>query len=468
MPSSLPGHRHQIGITRRELLQVGYSGLLGVSLSALGNRVAHAAPKSAGAARKQAKSVLLVFLTGAPSHHDMFDLKPNAPAEVRGEFKPIATTVPGIQLSEHLPKLAARAEHWALVRSLAHNEANHLLATHKLLTGATIPGGKFDQIASRNDWPSYGSALDWARPRHDGIPSAVTLPTFLMEGPLVWPGQHAGFLGPKHDPWHIKQDPNRKDFSVDSLRLPKGFDLERLTERKSLLEEVNRQSRQLESLARSRQLGDQQEQAFSLLISGRVSQAFDLDREPTAVRDRYGRHLFGQSLLLSRRLIEAGVPIVQANMGHVQNWDSHGDIFNRLKNQLLPPLDQAVSALLDDLAARGLLEQTLVVLLGEFGRSPKLTNLANSGSNKVGRDHWPRVFSGMFAGGGVRGGQVIGRSDAIGAVPATTPYSPADVGATVYNALGLDLDTEVRDSLGRPIRLNQGSVIQALYNGDAG
>lgn len=462
MNSSPRSHSHAIGMNRREALQVGYSGLLGLGLSALPVSAAKAAPSPAasGKAARKPKAMILVFLTGAPSHIDMLDLKPDAPAEIRGEFKPIATNVPGIQVGEHLPRLAARADKYALVRSLAHRDNNHLVATHHLLTGYPQPGAFFDKVGSRTDWPSYAAALNYFRPRHDGLPTGVNLPTFLMEGPLVWPGQHAGFLGPRHDPWQITRDPNAPDFRMDGLRLDPGIEVGRLGDRQALLRQVDRQQAWLTNVAEGRRLTDQQDQAFSVLTSGRIASAFEMDREPLAVRERYGRHAFGQSLLLARRLVQAGVPVVQANMGIVQNWDTHGDNFGRLKNRLLPPLDQGVSALLDDLSAAGLLDDTLVMMLGEFGRTPKISN--------TGRDHWAPCFSGLFAGAGVHGGQVIGRSDAIGAYPSTTPYSPDDVGATVYHVLGIDPEAEVRDRQGRPVQLNRGQVIQGLFTGAAG
>jgi hypothetical protein len=446
-------HLHTTGLSRREVLQVGYSGLLGIGLSSLfsGN-----APAKNRAARKP-KSVILVYLTGAPSHLDTFDLKPEAPPEVRGEFRAIATPVSGIRISEHLPRLAARANRYALIRSLSHRENNHLVATHHVLTGNPQPGAFFDKVASRDDWPSYASALDYLRPRRDGSPTGVNLPTFLMEGPLTWPGQHAGFLGPRHDPWQITRDPNAADFRIESLRLAPGIEVARLNDRRALLEQVNRQQKRLAQLGAARRLTDQQNLAFSVLTSGRVARAFEMDQEPTAVRDRYGRHAFGQSLLLARRLVQAGVSVVQANMGRVQNWDTHGDNFRRLKSELLPPLDQGVAALLDDLQASGLLEDTFVMVLGEFGRTPKITG--------TGRDHWAPCFAGMFAGAGVRGGKVIGRSDKIGAYPATTPYSPEDIGATVYDILGVNPAVEVRDRQDRPVRLNRGKVIRSLFTG---
>ena len=293
---------------------------------------------------------MLIFLTGAPSHHDTFDMKPEAPQEVRGDFQPIVTTVPGLFVCEHLPQLAARAQQYAVVRSLSHGDNNHLVATHHLLTGAKQPGAFFDKVASRDDFPCYASGCDYLRPRHDGIPSGVNLPHFLASNPLTWPGQHAGFLGARHDPWQITRDPNKADFQLDSLRLPQGIDVARLEDRRTLLENFNRQQQQLENIAESRRMSDQQELAFTMLTSSKIAQAFELDREPAAVRDKYGRHTVGQSLLLARRLTQVGVPVVQVNVGAVQSWDNHSAIFPTLKKRLLPPLDQGVAALFDDLA----------------------------------------------------------------------------------------------------------------------
>jgi uncharacterized protein (DUF1501 family) len=450
---------HPANLTRRSFLQVGYSALLGLSLSSLLGQRAKADE------RRAPKSVIIVFLTGAASHLDMFDMKPDAPDAIRGEFRPVATRTSGLHVCEHLPRLAARSDNYAVVRTLSHREYNHLVATHHVLTGHQQPGAFFDKVASRDDWPSYSSSLDHLRPRNDGIPSGVNLPTFLMEGPLTWPGQHAGFLGPRHDPWQITRDPGAADFGMDSLRPAEGINVSRLNDRRALLAEVDAQQRQLAVTEAASRLGNQQQLAFSILESGRVARAFQMDQEPAAVRDRYGRHPFGQSLLLARRLVQAGVPVVQANMGRVQNWDTHGDNFGALKNRLLPPLDQGVSALLDDLDASGLLDDTLVMMLGEFGRTPRI--FATGAGAVPGRDHWAPCFFGVFAGAGVRGGQVIGRSDRIGAFPATNPYSPEDVGATVYHVLGVNPHVEVRDRQNRPVTLNRGEVMQALWTGRA-
>jgi hypothetical protein len=449
-------HRHAIGINRRELLQVGYSGLLGVGLSSLTSASAKDQPSLAN--RKKPKSLIIVFLTGAASHLELFDPKPEAPSGVRGELSSIPTKTTGLLACEVIPKLAARSDKFAVVRSLSHRENNHLVATHHVLTGHQQPGAFFDKIASRDDFPNYAGGVSYFRTPPEGTPCGVNLPTYLMEGPLLWPGQHAGFIGPRYDVMQIASDPNKSDFKVDNLRPAPGIDIDQMKDRMSLLNAVNSQQRWLSDSSETKKMSDQQRQAIAVLTSGKVARAFEIDKEPAAVRDKYGRHAFGQSILLARRLIEAGVPVVQANMGRVQNWDTHGNNFKRMKNELLPPVDNGVSALLDDLTDRGMLEDTLVMMVGEFGREPKV-------NKDAGREHWASCFCGVFAGAGVRGGQVIGKSDKNGAYPSTTPYSPDDIGATVYSVLGVDPHTEVRDRLGRPVQLNRGRIIQPLFDG---
>ena len=438
--------------SRRAAVQVGCSAALGLGLPGVMEHRARA--EAAGIRPKQ---VVIVFLTGACSHHDTFDMKPEAPAEIRGEFQPISTSVTGLQVCEHLPLLAQRADQYAVVRSLSHKDNNHLMSTHHVLTGAVQPGGFFDKVASRDDWPCYSAGLAFLRPRAGGLPAGVNLPTFLREGPLTWPAQHAGFLGAKYDPWQVVGDPAKSDFRVDALQLPQGVTASRLGNRRDLLGELNRQQQALDQAAASLRLNEEQQQAFSLLTSHGLSNAFELDREPDAVRERYGKNTTGQSLLLARRLVQAGVPIVQANIGRVQSWDHHGNIFPTLKDRWLPPLDKGVSALLDDLGQMGLLGDTLVMMLGEFGRTPKI-------NKEKGRDHWGPCFFGVFAGAGVRGGQIIGKSDEIGAYPVTTPWSPDDVGATVYHLLGIAPDSIVHDRLNRPVQLNHGQVIAPLFS----
>jgi hypothetical protein len=447
LPTGLlvPYHRP----TRRAFLEVGGSTVAGLGLGALFAHPVRASGPSGS------KAVILVNLTGGMSHLDTLDMKPDAPAEVRGEFKAIGTAVPGIRVCEHLPMLAARMGHWALVRSMSHGENGHLPGTHRLLTGATMPSQRqtdLDNVLSRRDWPCYAAGLDSLRPRRDGVPSGVTLPNALIEGPLTWPGQHAGFLGPAHDPLLVTQDPNSPTFRMDALAPPPGDDPGRAGNRLGLLDRLDRGDPAFRG---------HQRRAVEMLTSGRVAEAFRLDREPERVRDRYGRNQFGQSLLLARRLVRAGVPVVQANMGIVQSWDTHVDNWGRLKTRLLPWLDRALATLIDDLEAEGLLGMTFVAALGEFGRTPKVSTLP--GERIPGRDHWAHVYSGLFAGAGVEGGRVIGKSDRMGGHPVTPAYTPFDFGATVYQVLGVEPGAEVRDPQDRPARVNTGTPMGVLF-----
>jgi hypothetical protein len=446
-----PGNR----LTRRSFLQVGYSGLVGLGLPGL--LAARSAAAAAGQPIGRARSVIVILLSGGLGQHDSFDMKPEAPEAMRGEFKPVATAVPGIRMCEHLPGLATRAGKLAIVRSMSHTEGDHLPAVHRVLTGQpSNPRGAtdLDRVASRDDFPCYAAVLDRVRGRSDGVPSGVALPVRLVEGPLTWPGQDAGFLGPRHDPWQLRLDPNRPDARDDTLALPDGLDPGRLHRRRHLLLQGG-------ATAAGDPFLDQQDAALALLCNGKVGRSLDLDREDPRLIDRYGHHSFGQTLLLARRLIEVGVPIVQASMGIVQTWDTHVANFPRLRDALFPPLDSAVSALLDDLEVRGLLDETLVVMLSEFGRTPKISRLTPDAV--PGRDHWPKVFPAVFAGAGVVGGQVIGKSDRLGAYPLSRSFGPPDLAATIYSALGVDPATELRDRLGRPLRLCSGEVMKPLY-----
>lgn len=453
-----------LGLNRRTLFQVGCSGLLGVGLSTLMTRRSQAA-ESHGPMKPRARSVILIFLTGAPSHLDMFDLKPEAPEEVRGTFQPIASQTPGLMICEHLQKLAACSGKYAVVRSMTHGLPSHEHATHMLLTGIDkMPIGS-THMASRFDWPCYASTLDYLRPRRDGIPNGVMLPTYLNNG-YGFSGQDAGFLGAKYDPWHVKQDPNDPKFRVENLQLPDGLTLEGLGHRQQLLAHFDAHARRLDQTRAVAEFNGYQDQAISILSSSAIGRAFAIDQEPPEVRDRYGRHLFGQSLLLSRRLVQAGVPIVQANMGSMNNWDTHNSNFTQLKDRLLPPLDQGVSALLEDLSTSGLLDETLVVMVGEFGRTPKIGgNVGTPSYVPDGRDHWGGVFFALFAGAGVQGGQVIGSSDSIAAYPAANPYYPSDLGATIFQSLGIDPQTMMKDRINRPMQINEGHLIQPLFTG---
>lgn len=440
---------------RRSLLKAGAAGVLGAALPG---------PVQASGSSHPAKSVIWVHLSGGPSQLDMWDPKPLAPDAIRGEFGSISTAVPGALVCEHLPRLARMLDRWTILRTLTHGEGNHLLATHVALTGRPTPvprgGSDLDRVQSRSDFPNMASALDYVHPRNDGIPSGVSLPNYFIEGPLTWPGQYAGFIGMKHDPWQINQDPNDPNFKVDSLTLQQGVTPSRLVSRKELTSILERE-RPMGGRAAGFQ--EQQELAFSLLTSAKVTKAFDINSETPETRDRYGRNKFGQSLLLSRRLAEAGVPMIQAAMGIVQTWDTHVDNWGRMKTQLLPWLDMGLEALMIDLEERGLMNDVMVVVMGEFGRTPRISTLP--GQSVPGRDHWPFVYSGLFAGAGVRGGQIVGQSDGNAAYPVSRSWTPADVCTTIYNALGVDDHAELLDPLGRPNRLMNGEVIEQLYTG---
>lgn len=450
---------------RRGFLTIGGGGVAGCFVPSARSVAAPVTGDLPG--RGKAKSILLIMLSGGPSQLDTVDPKPDAPAEVRGEFSTISTKIPGVAFCEHLPRLAEQADRWSILRTLAHREHNHLLATHVALTGRPTPlprgGSDLDRVESRSDFPNFAAALDFVRPRHDGIPSGVSLPNYYIEGPLTWPGQHSGFLGPKHDPWQIQGDPNADDFRMQALSMREGMTPGRLTSRRELLDRLNHgSSGPLTGQADS--FRDQREIAYQLLTSGRVVEAFEIGRESEETRNRYGRNKFGQSILLARRLVEVGVPIVQATMGIVQTWDTHVDNWGRLKNTLLPQLDQGLAALMDDLQNSGLLEQTMVVVMGEFGRTPKISTLP--GQTIPGRDHWAHAYSGLFAGAGIRGGQVIGQTDAQAAYPISRSWSPADVCSTLFNALDVDPDVTIIDPLQRPHYLINGTVIAPLYSGN--
>ena len=447
-------------LARRGMLQASAAGVVAAGLSGL-SRTVLADPGSG-----RAKSVVFVLMSGGLSQLDSLDPKPQAPPEIRGEFSTIHTTIPGVSVCEHLPLLAQQAQRWSIVRSMSHTEHNHLLATHVALTGRPTPvprgASDLDRVQSRTDFPNMAAALDYVRPRRDGIPTGVSLPNYYIEGPLTWPGQYSGFLGPKHDPWQINQDPNDPNFKVDALSLQAGMTQTRLQSRRELLDQINHPL-QLESARASGSFVQQQDVAFSLLTSARVTTSFQIDRESPETRDRYGRNKFGQSILLARRLVEAGVPVIQASMGIVQTWDTHVDNWGRLKNTLLPQVDRGLAALMDDLSASGLLDQTLVIVMSEFGRTPKVSNLP--GESSPGRDHWAAVYSLLAAGAGVRGGQVIGQSDAIAAYPISRSWSPADLCTTVYNALGVSDEAHLMDPLGRPSAIRNGALIEPLYSG---
>ncbi len=444
--------------TRREALRAGALPWLGLGLADL-LRLRAAGAQPAG---RSIRGVILAFCPGGPSHLETFDPKPDAPVEIRGEFGTIATSLPGVRLGEHLPELARRLHRFAVVRSMTTTSAVHELAVHRLLGGVTeTPPGTGVQ-ASRKDRPHLGALVAATKPPPPGLPHAVILPTALTFEGSTFPGQDAGFLGAQFDPWHLVGDVTRPGFGPDDLTLPEELSLDRLRSRFDLLASLDSRRRDLDHQAAARPLDGFRRRAAEILTSPACREAFDLEREDPRLRDRYGRTLMGQGLLLGRRLIEAGVPLVQVNLGESNVWDTHEKNFSRLKESLLPPFDRAVSALADDLESRGLLDEVLVVVTGEFGRTPRIgvqVVKEGAGAKPDGRDHWSKCFSLLAFGAGVGRGRVLGSSDRLAAFPTSAPHTPADLAANILSALGVPAQTEIHDPLGRPFPANTGTPI---------
>jgi len=453
------------GISRRELLRAGGLGLLGLSLPDLLRSQAQANPgnKTHSATFGKAKSCLIVFLNGGASHHDTFDMKPDAPVEIRGEFKPIASNVPGIQMCEHLPHLARHADKFTVVRSLSHQDTNHPSGVYWMVTGHPYHkgiGSGLSENISREDHPHIGSALTAVEGKRDkAVPPFVTVPDYIAVNGPVRAGQHGGFLGGKFDPMVPHGNPNNPDFQPWDLGLVPSVSADRLRDRRALLSTVNRQLRQMEHVTAGRTLDSFYDKAFGVLASGVTQRAFDIQSEPERMRERYGRNLFGQSILLGRRLVEAGVRLVHVNWIRIleQGWDTHNDNFNALKNKLLPPTDQAFAALLEDMSASGLLKETLVILMGEFGRSPQIT------ASNAGREHWPHVFTILLAGAGIPGGRLYGSSDKHGAYPLDHRITPSELAATIFHALGVDSASQVTTMFERPWQICDGKPVLELW-----
>ncbi len=456
-----PGVRHCDGLTRREALRVGALGLGGLTLPRLLQMRAEASG-AASSPPATAQSVIMLFLSGGPSHLDMWDLKPSAPEEIRGTFQPISTSVPGIQISEHLPRMACLAHKYSIVRSMRHSNGNHPAAAYWMMVGSPMTRAAPQVVTmSREDRPHPGSAISALLPHPPALPSFVMVPEAISPVGPERPGQHAGFLGAAHDPYRVNSDPNSASFSVGSLQPSADVGSARLEDRQGLLQALNEQAAFLDETAAGQTLNPYYVRAFDLISSPAAQQAFDISREPAATRDRYGRHIFGQSALLARRLVEAGVKLVHVNWVRHDNgpggqgYDSHRDHLAWSRDELLPPTDAAFVSLIEDLDTRGLLAQTLVIMMGEFGRTPRF-------NSNGGRDHWPNCFSVVLAGGGVRGGLVLGASDNIGAFPATTAYSPQELMATLYHCVGVDPHTIVTDQQSRPYPLVDGMPIHEL------
>ena len=471
-------------VTRRCAIQAGAVGLLGLGFNHLAALRALAEPAS-NPPKAKAKSVIYIFLSGGLAQHESFDMKPGAAEEIRGEFRPISTRTAGIEICEHLPELAKRSPKWALVRSLTHPSNDHSAGHHIMLTGRTDLPEAFDPSKPKpSDWPSMASLAGTLLPPLNNLPPAIVLPDRIVHNTgRVIPGQFGGLLGRKRDPWFLEMSPYHpqhygafseflfhhatglvKDdglrFQAPHLTLPEGLTLDRVLDRVTLRNVIEGQSRTLTDAAGDEQFDKYREAAVSLLSNSKVHDAFSLERADPKQLDRYGRNTFGWSLLMARRLIEVGVSLVQVNLGNNETWDTHQSAFPNLKNYLLPPMDRAVSALLDDLDSSGQLDETLIVMGSEFGRTPKLSTLP--GASLPGRDHWGACQTVFLAGGGVRGGTVIGSSDNIGAYPASAPQKPENLAATIYEALGLPRSITWTDMTGRPHFLYNADPIKGL------
>jgi hypothetical protein len=464
MPSIVEGPYRSLEnrVNRRSLIRLGAIGLGGLTLPGLLRlqRMAQGAPTASTPPR--ARSAIILFLSGGPAHQDMWDLKPEAPEEIRGTFLPIETNVPGIRISEHMPRMARLADKYTIVRSVHHAMPDHPAAAYWMMVGSPIarpPGNAF--FMSRADRPHIGSAVAKLLGPRGATPPFVMLPEAMAPNGPERAGQHAGFLGAPFDPYRINSDPNLPDYSPGVLSLPADLSLDRLEDRHALLDAVGRDSENFPGTIQTRDMDDDYARAFDLLQSPAAQRAFDISAEPPATRDRYGRHVFGQSVLLARRMVEAGVRLVHVNwVRHDkgkggQGYDTHGNHLDWAKNQLLPPTDAAFSSLIEDLDDRKLLDETLVIMMGEFGRTPRFNDAG-------GRDHWPRCFSVVMAGGGIRGGQVFGASDRNAAYPAADPVTPEDLTATVFDCLGVDHRTLIYDQQGRPYTLVEGTPLHAL------
>lgn len=437
--------------------------------------------------RSSHRACIYIFLSGGLAQQDSFDPKPEAPDNVRGEFQPINTATPGMQICEHLPLLAQRSDKWSIVRSLTHPYNEHSQGHAVMLSGRTQLPPSFNPITPMpDDWPCIAAIAGAVVPPRNNLPPAVVLPEKLIHSTgRVIPGQFAGIMGSRREPWFIEASPfnpttygaypefefhhargfeNLKGlkFEAPSLSLPSGLTANRLGRRLDLLNLVEQQRRDLDVGANSQEFDRFRQGALSLLTDKRMQQVFDVVNADAKTLDRYGRNSFGWSLLMAKRLVEAGVSLVQVNLGNDEAWDTHGNAFPHLKNYLLPPTDRAVSALLDDLAETGMLDNTLIVMAGEFGRTPKISNLPEY-YKLPGRDHWGAVQTVFFAGGGTIGGRIIGSSDKIGGYPAADPQKPENMAATIYHSLGIPPEGAWHDDLNRPHHIYYGTPIDGLF-----
>jgi len=452
---------YSTAMSRRHLLKVGGLGLLGLNMPWLLR-----AAESKKGPKAKAKSVIFLFQFGGPSHIDMFDRKPNAPEAFRGPLKGISTNVPGLHVCEGMERVAKIMDKVTLIRSMHHTMKNHNSASYYALTGRAPPTDDQRLRDSLELFPAYGSVVDKLAPIKDAMPTFVSYPHVIADGSIT-PGQHASFLGKAHDPLFFTQDPNDSNFSLPELSLPADLSLERLESRRELQKLIDQQSRLLEFSSAAQGLDAYYEKALAMLNSPRLRKAFDLASEPQKVRDAYGRTTYGQGCLLARRLVEAGTKFVtvyfSSNIGGQNTesggWDTHGfnntRMYSIIPKYHLPITDQTLPALLNDLEERGLLDDTLVLWVGEFGRTPKINENAS-------RDHWPQCYTALLAGGGVKRGFTYGASDKTASLPSENPVRPDDLAATIYYLLGIDPHTEVYGVGDRPLVIADGKPVTAV------
>ena len=475
--------RH-LGVTRRDLLRVGGSGMLGLSLGSvlqLQSATAKESVRPGSPGWGKAKSVIMVYLQGGPSHLDLWDPKENVPDNVKSAFKPISTKIPGVQFTELMPKLAQVNDKMTMIRSMSYSPNglfNHTAAIYQMMTGYTTdkvsPSGQLEP-PSPKDFPNFGSNIIRLKPPTEPMLPFVMLPRPLQESNVVGKGGTAGFLGRAYDPYYLYPPGSDMDMDkmegikIDDLKLRPEVSSSRLERRARLRDLINRGMPGLDKAVAEHNLNEYYEKALSLIISGRARNAFDLKKESDETRDTYGRNTFGQSCLLARRLVEAGTRVVEVVWPKVANsdnhsWDVHSGLTKRMKTQSGPMLDRGLSALIADMDQRGLLEDTLVVAVGEFGRSPQRgLSTSGNGNSDDGRDHWPYCYTACIAGAGTKRGLVYGESDATGSAPTKDPVHPGQLLATIYHTMGIAPETIVYNHLNQPRELVKGHALTSLF-----
>ena len=451
-------------VHRRHLLTVGFGGLFGLNLPNL-LKADETGPEKG--LKPRVKSVIFLHQWGGPSHIDTFDMKPDAPVGMRGDFNPISSSIPGVTICEHMPRFSKVLHHFTQIRTMQHRIKNHNAAGYYCISGHAPPIDDQRLRDSQELYPAIGSVVSRFRPGSDpALPSFVSYPHKIADGSQT-PGQFASFLGKAYDPFYIGQDPNRPDFRLPELSLPENMPLSRLDDRRGLVRMIDQQARLLDSSAAAVGVDRFQDRAISMLTSSKLKNAFDLSQEPEKLRDAYGRTTYGQSCLLARRLVESGVRFVtvyfarsigNGGKGGDGGWDTHKQNFRDLKNRLMPITDQTIPTMIEDMASRGMLEDTLLVWTGEMGRAPKIGD-----QDPQGRGHWPMCYTALIAGGGSKAGLIYGASDKTGAFPTTAPVRPDDLSATIFKSLGIDPATEMVDTLGRPLPISSGRSLALRF-----